>query len=85
VAHICCVRAVVLVAFIAPKLYEQNKEVVDDYIAKGKDQTGKYVAMGREHLDKGVYSAKQKVSEYSQKVPALKPFADKLQGSKKAA
>jgi hypothetical protein len=74
-----------LLAFIAPKLYEQNKELVDDYIAKGKEQTSKYVAMSREHLDKGVSSAKQRFTEYSQKMPALKPLADKLQATKKTA
>lgn len=75
----------ILFAFIAPKAYEQNKELVDDYLAKGKDQANKYVAMGKEHYERGLSSAQAKVSEYSQKVPALKPLANSLNGRKKVA
>jgi hypothetical protein len=64
-------HAVVLLVFVGPKVYEMNKEQIDEGIV---------VAQG--HINSGVDMAKSEFTKMTDKVPALKNLSANLSGKK---
>ena len=60
------------IAFVAPKVYEMNKDQIDDGLAKAKM-----------HGQKGYDMAKGEINKTVEKVPQLKAMRDRMTNAPK--